>query len=30
MNKPGRLYEAYIFDLYADVYLGESLLPEDA
>jgi NagD protein len=27
MNKPGRLYEAYIFDLDGTVYLGESLLP---
>jgi NagD protein len=27
MNKPGRLYEAYIFDLDGTIYLGESLLP---
>jgi NagD protein len=27
MNKPDRLYEAYIFDLDGTVYLGESLLP---
>ncbi len=27
MNKPVRLYEAYIFDLDGTVYLGDSLLP---
>ena len=27
MNRPGRLYEAYIFDLDGTVYLGDSLLP---
>ncbi len=27
MNKPGRFYKAYIFDLDGTVYLGESLLP---